>query len=579
MAEHERPEVKPDSVSPDERIANAYASTGGIGLMDDSMAGYIFQQQASGRWNKEEVDEAYDAHADMMKTATIGAGAAAVSAAADLTAFATAIGYNAYNMARGHSFAWPENMRNVPATSDWWGAQLGLSEEETNSLAFIGAGLAIAPSRALNDLDGKVVSKALKLSKAFGGGTRQAAVARRISAQRLLDEGMDENEIWQRTGWFPGKDKDGALQWRFYVSDADATIDYTSLGKKARTIPDVDSMEVGQVRPIRLRMDEVLQHDALYELYPEIAGYPITVQVRKTGPDEFKIANEYAGAKASFNPLTRKFRLNKSGGHEDARESLLHEAQHAIQSLENMQGGASNSHMVDSMYNYHAARLVEDVYRNPAEYEDIAPFEFQNMLEVGGFSEEEAEVIVKEILDVMVNGAEEGRVDYWKYIADKSKNEAQRWLSNMIVLPEGDKALVEFLDNMNAQEFEMLAQLRYQLDMGEMEARLVQAMKDVKPETLAKMKVHPHALMGYMATENIRELEAAIPGLKRMEFARPIEEAYVSGDIGKPLNVVNNEGLSAAELGEMLQKLEESDPELLAQIMKRLDDANIRTTE
>src|SRR5210317_2098223 len=102
--------------------------------------------------------------AQQFKTASFGAPAALASGAADVTAMATAVIYNLANMAQGEDWAWPEDFRNVPATSDWWGAKMGLTKEQTDSLAFIGGGVALSPTKMVDE---KLLCKALKTAKAF----------------------------------------------------------------------------------------------------------------------------------------------------------------------------------------------------------------------------------------------------------------------------------------------------------------------------------------------------------------------------------------------------------------------------
>lgn len=514
--------------------------------MDDSMAGYLFEQQMKGNLTKEEVDGVYDQHAENMKIGTMGAGAAAVSASADIMALATAIGYNAYNVARGGRWAWPENMRNVPATSDWWGAQLGLSEAQTDSLAFIGGGLAIAPSRSLDALDQKTMSAAIRTAKALGGGTRQAAVARRIEAEKLFKEGGDVDKIWQETGWWPHKDDAGKINWKFYISDADAKFNYDAVAKEAALrAKQVGLSKDGDRIQVPMRMSDVLDHPALYELYPEIAGYPISVWMVKT-PEGWEIPWNKGETLADWNPQTRKFRLHSAQAGaavnpQDAvlasvRESLLHEAQHAIQTLEGWADGANSRVMKDAVSQFKAGRFMSSVYKNPDGFVDMPEEEVIRLLEDMGFDPEEASAMFKEVNHVLIGSLDPEdmvqREAYWAAIEDKGGKEATRWLSTAIHL--GDDKL-DFIEDMDMADVNVLAYMRYNLDLGEMEARLTQALSRLTQKEVETIGITPHALMGAMQNTGLwRMLRHMYPqSIEKMSRAAPIEDAITDASRAK----------------------------------------------
>ena len=553
------------------------------GMVDDNFGSFLYSQVAQGNLTNEDVETIQNEVHDLVKTGAQGAASAAVGGAADLTAFATMAVYNSYRMAQGHEWAWPSDMRDVPATSDWWGAQMGLSKEVTDSLAFIGGGLAIAPTR-LDGLDVKTMSNALRASKVFANG-KKSAMATRINAEKLYSQGVDDNEIWQKTGWFPFTDDAGETTFRFFISDADATVKYDRLGELTRTgVTGIANAKVGTVENIPMRLGDILDHPALFDLYPEIAGYKAWVNIEKVGEDQYRLAKATSGAVASFDPVSRTFRFKGSAGHNDMMESILHEAQHAIQSIEGWQGGASRTAMADKVTNYHLAAMMEDLYENPQRYKDLDERAIRRAFEteIGLDSAEEVDVLTAEAIKALSGKTDPDQAMYWSHLSDKFAHESARWLSTVIHF-DGDAGLKEVLDNLDDNQLHWLSTLRYQLDLGEMEARLAQALRLVPQEKIERFSLNPHQLMAHLGGEDLKLLQEQVPELRRMEFSVPIESAITDASKGKvsdagiAIREVGTEGLTEQDV-EFLQTVLDRDPKLLSKLKEMLD-AAVRTEE
>lgn len=555
--------ARPNPAERMDRIVKQVAGTS-LGVSEDNMAGFLFEQQSLGNLSHEDSLKIMEEVNDLTELGVQGAGAAAVGASADLTAFATTILYNTWNMAKGHDWAWPEDMRNVPATSDWWGARMGLSKEQTDSLAFIGGSLAIAPSR-LDGLDQKTVSKALKTAKALGGGTRKAALAKRKEAMKLYRETQDADTVWQETGWWP-ETIDGKTTWKFYISDADAVFKEEALFQKAaQQAETVGLSSAGDRIQVSLTLADVLDHPALFELYPELAGYPIHIWVQKTNTRTgWTIPQNQGEALATWNPRSRQFALNSVQGQQramSARESLLHEAQHAIQTLEGWADGASQSAMEDAITRFKAGRFMSSIYNDPDAYmhwseEDVIRFAVDEL----GFGEETAQVLLKEIDRTLSGDIDPDQLDYWKGLEKSGGDEAVRWLSTAQYM--GDDQL-KFIEDLPYKDARALAALRYYRDLGEMEARLVQALSNMDQKQIESVGVTPHNLMGLMKDERmLRFLRQMFPDMKQMVEPERIEDAITHRTVPGPREEVvqfpRHRTKAAQESREQTQKLDEA---------------------
>ena len=99
--------------------------------------------------------------------------------------------------------------------------------------------------------------KDVSLNSFAGEKAITANVGKLDQAKAMLENGADEVEIWQKTGWF--KDKDGA--WKFEIGDS-----------KARLNPNFKSGG---------KLGELLEHEELFKAYPELKD----ISVKKIGDD------------------------------------------------------------------------------------------------------------------------------------------------------------------------------------------------------------------------------------------------------------------------------------------------------
>lgn len=213
-----------------------------------------------------------------------------------------------------------------------------------------------------------------------GRGARTADKYNLDMAEQMLANGNDPELVRQQTGWFKGKDG----KWRFEISDANAKfVDAPKLkawllGEKPgrKGLNAADARELKKLKPQAEdlrdqlfdipvadrqsaefdvlfekytsvndrvkqlegrsegkfeRLGDVLDHPALFAAYPEIANYTVTLRVdptRKSRADGF------------FNQDQQHIYL-ETQDFESMLDSLLHEVQHGIQSVEGFAMGGS----------------------------------------------------------------------------------------------------------------------------------------------------------------------------------------------------------------------------------------------
>lgn len=195
---------------------------------------------------------------------------------------------------------------------------------------------------------------------AAGIGARTADSAALRRAEALEKSGTDNETIRQETGWYRGMDG----QWRFEIDDSGATFSrtgeaqysadnadyarYTQLMNRMLTgdlteaehaeLLGLDKKNGSTKKELARRIDEgnatlrdVLQHNALFEAYPEIAETKV------------KFADMPSGKAGSYNRETNTITLDTKLKYDanEALDALMHEVQHRVQAAEGFEGGTS----------------------------------------------------------------------------------------------------------------------------------------------------------------------------------------------------------------------------------------------
>lgn len=179
-------------------------------------------------------------------------------------------------------------------------------------------------------------------------------------AEQMEQEGASREEIWQETGW--ARTMDGQ-SWRFEIDNSEAEYrgggdaqfrkdhadyaEYQDLLQKMfegtisesemQRMEQLDDIWSGEYARLRERVEsgnatlaDVLQHDSLYEAYPELRD----VKVR--------LESDTGSKNGSYDPSTNTITISEDKPGDSAKVgTMLHEIQHAIQQIEGWESGAS----------------------------------------------------------------------------------------------------------------------------------------------------------------------------------------------------------------------------------------------
>lgn len=143
-------------------------------------------------------------------------------------------------------------------------------------------------------------------------------------AIELDSNGVNSEEIRQKTGWFKGYDG----MWRFEIDD--------SLMKLKSLDKNLTSYTLG----------DLIVHDKLFGAYPSLKSMKVIVTKLEVG-------------RASYNAKDNKIRIDKAlfGNLNDTnvvnklKKILIHEIQHAIQDIEGFAGGSTPNYWLSAIYN------------------------------------------------------------------------------------------------------------------------------------------------------------------------------------------------------------------------------------
>lgn len=195
---------------------------------------------------------------------------------------------------------------------------------------------------------------------AAGIGARTADSAAMRRAEALEKSGTDNETIRQETGWYRGMDG----QWRFEIDDSNAAFSrsgeaqysadnadyarYTQLMNRMLTgelteaehaeLLGLDKKNGSTKKELARRIDEgnatlrdILQHNALFEAYPEIAETKV------------KFADMPSGTAGSYNRETNTIALDTKLKYDanEALDALMHEVQHRVQAAEGFASGTN----------------------------------------------------------------------------------------------------------------------------------------------------------------------------------------------------------------------------------------------
>lgn len=178
--------------------------------------------------------------------------------------------------------------------------------------------------------DGNVV-----LFSFAGQKSGTAMHAELAKAKRLAARGVGNEDVRQATGWHRGTDG----KWRYEISDHEAKLAVS--GSTMGEVVDLATMNALADGRSEATIGDVMDHPALFRAYPELAK----IKVRKMdGPSRTAIAS----VRAVGNTFTISLNPRAKGNY--ALSALIHELQHAIQTIEGFARGG-NSRMAARLSN------------------------------------------------------------------------------------------------------------------------------------------------------------------------------------------------------------------------------------
>lgn len=167
----------------------------------------------------------------------------------------------------------------------------------------------------LQDVNGKL------LFSFAGEKARTADTSLLHDAQIMFIKGTDPETIREKTGWMLGYDD----KWKFEIDDSHSNLDTIEL----------DSQGVGEKNTFLIN---VLDHDELYKAYPELGSYKINIMI---DPSWFETGGSHTPRLDRDLSLYPGLIRIKATNIDQARNILLHEVQHAIQSIEGFATGTN----------------------------------------------------------------------------------------------------------------------------------------------------------------------------------------------------------------------------------------------
>ena len=212
----------------------------------------------------------------------------------------------------------------------------------------------------IRQTEGNSQEKSSGRASAAGIRARTADNAALQRAEALEKSGTDNETIRQETGWYRGMDG----QWRFEIDDSGAAFSrsgeaqysadnadyarYTQLMNRMLTgdlteaehaeLLGLDKKNGSTKKELARRIDEgnatlrdIMQHNALFEAYPEIAETKV------------KFADMPSGMAGSYNRETNTIMLDTKLKYDanEALDALMHEVQHRVQAAEGFASGTN----------------------------------------------------------------------------------------------------------------------------------------------------------------------------------------------------------------------------------------------
>ncbi len=207
---------------------------------------------------------------------------------------------------------------------------------------------------------------------AFAGEKAKTADKMKLdTAKQMIRDGKDSETVRKETGWFRGMDG----KWRFEIDDSASNYFRSGDAAFSKNHPeyaehsnltlkfingDITNSELTRLQELskiwggeknRLSnnvrggvatLKDMIQHDALFEAYPQLRNIRVLIE------------NVDGGAKGEYAEKKHTIKISSKLSPKEARKTLLHEIQHAVQSIEGFTSGGnleSNRAAVEEVMN------------------------------------------------------------------------------------------------------------------------------------------------------------------------------------------------------------------------------------
>ena len=233
-------------------------------------------------------------------------------------------------------------------------------------------------------------------------------------AYALERAGKSAEDIYKETGWYRGADG----KYRFEISNKDSKVfidglakvsgseeykRFTELNNKLNNSKNYKNSEQfaddwmeysdlydklkGEANKEEYRLDDILKHDELYNYYPALARIKVT------------FGELEPGVRGSYNQKSNTITLsdtlrNSYVAQTTLRKTLLHEVQHAIQSIEGFARGSSDEEWrgrrLPRIISEEAQQAYDEALNKLSEVEERAPKDYLNryneyMVQMGNY--------------------------------------------------------------------------------------------------------------------------------------------------------------------------------------------------
>lgn len=162
-----------------------------------------------------------------------------------------------------------------------------------------------------------------------------------------------EDDVWKKTGW--NKTPDGRSYFEIddslaYIKNEFELDDFVKAEQKLLKEADGSYFPGSGVRLAENSLENTLDHPELFRQYPVLKDYRVEWL---DGIESKGFVVNLQGQGGSFNPMTKTITVHidpAKGVTRDAMDTLLHEIQHGVQSLESwMNGGSTSENFIRSL--------------------------------------------------------------------------------------------------------------------------------------------------------------------------------------------------------------------------------------